>query len=417
MKLFLCLLFAASATALSLDVQNYDGFKVFSVAAVNNEQFHVLRRLEMTGEYDFWSTPRLNGFTDIMVTPDQISFVQNLLTLHGMYSTVKIANVGKLVEEEKVANLKGLGLGTRLSFTAYNRWAAIEPFLDELAALKPNLASVESIGQTSEGRTIKLLKVSTGGTGKKAIFVDGVHHAREWISGAAVTWIMNELVTNSDKYDNILNSVDFYFVPVVNIDGYEFSHTNTRMWRKTRKLNAGSTCRGVDPNRNYSFKFGGEGVSTNPCSDIFLGERAFSEPETKAVSDYIVKKREEGVDFRAYLTFHSYGQLWLCSWGYTAGVYPPDYPELLALGQRAAAALTAVSGTRYQVGQGADMLYGVGGASDDWAKSIGIKYSYTLEVRDTGSYGFILPPAQIIPTSVETWEAVKVVANQVIQDP
>lgn len=415
MKLFLCLLLAASVAALSIEVPNYDGYKVFSVAAVNSEQFHVLKRLHLGGEFDFWTSPKQNGFTDIMATPDQISFLQSLLTLHGMYSTVKVENVGKIIQEEKIANLKGLN--TRISFTAYQRWSVIDAFIDELAALKPNLASVETIGQTSEGRDIKLLKVSTGGTGKKAIFVDGVHHAREWISGAVVTWFMDQLVRNSDQYADILANIDFYFVPVLNIDGYEFSHTNTRLWRKTRKLNSGSTCRGVDPNRNYAFHWGGEGVSTNPCSDIFLGERAFSEPETKALSDYIVNARARGVDIRAYLTVHSYGQLWLCSWGYTAGVYPPDFPELLDLGNRAAAALRVPYNTRYQVGQGADMLYGVGGASDDWAKSIGIKYSYTLELRDTGSSGFVLPPAQIIPTATETWEAVKVVADQVIRDP
>jgi len=31
--------------------------------------------------------------------------------------------------------------------------------------------------------------------------------------------------------------------------------------------------------------------------------------------------------------------------------------------------------------------YGVGGASDDWAKSVGIKYTVTVEMRDGGQYG------------------------------
>jgi hypothetical protein len=60
------------------------------------------------------------------------------------------------------------------------------------------------------------------------------------------------------------------------------------------------------------------------------------------------------------------------------------------------------------------LLYGVGGASDDYAKSIGIKFSTTAELRDTGRYGFLLPPAQIHPTGEETWEAVKKTAEVVI---
>ena len=35
------------------------------------------------------------------------------------------------------------------------------------------------------------------------------------------------------------------------------------------------------------------------------------------------------------------------------------------------------------------------GGSDDWAKGgAGIKYSYTIELPDTGRYGFILPASK-----------------------
>jgi len=52
------------------------------------------------------------------------------------------------------------------------------------------------------------------------------------------------------------------------------------------------------------------------------------------------------------------------------------------------------------------------GGSDDWAKGLGgFKYSYTVEVRDTGRYGFLLPKEQIIPTAEETWAALQVMAR------
>lgn len=48
------------------------------------------------------------------------------------------------------------------------------------------------------------------------------------------------------------------------------------------------------------------------------------------------------------------------------------------------------------------------GGSDDWAKGSEIfKYVQTVEVRDTGRYGFILPPDQIKDCASETWEAIK----------
>ena len=45
------------------------------------------------------------------------------------------------------------------------------------------------------------------------------------------------------------------------------------------------------------------------------------------------------------------------------------------------------------------------GGSDDFAKGdAGIKYSYTLELRDTGRYGFLLPESEIRDTCVELRE-------------
>jgi len=36
-----------------------------------------------------------------------------------------------------------------------------------------------------------------------------------------------------------------------------------------------------------------------------------------------------------------------------------------------------------------------------------IKYSYTMELRDKGDNGFVMPPIYIIPTGKETWAAVR----------
>lgn len=85
-------------------------------------------------------------------------------------------------------------------------------------------------------------------------------------------------------------------------------------------------CR-CDPNRNFPFQFGGEGTSSSPCSDTFKGSSALSEKETKAVADFISGLQGSGVNLLAYISFHSYGQLWLLPWGYTAGAYPSDYSQ------------------------------------------------------------------------------------------
>lgn len=85
-------------------------------------------------------------------------------------------------------------------------------------------------------------------------------------------------------------------------------------------------------NRNYGYKWGGKGTSQNPCSEVYAGSGPFSEPETKAVEQFLSKS---AADFRASLSFHSYGQYVLYPWGYDR-VVPPDYKELDKVGKDAA---------------------------------------------------------------------------------
>ena len=51
------------------------------------------------------------------------------------------------------------------------------------------------------------------------------------------------------------------------------------------------------------------------------------------------------------------------------------------------------------------------GASDDWAKgAAGIKYSYTIELPDTGRYNFLLPPSRI--SGIKWKNAVEFLENE-----
>lgn len=102
----------------------------------------------------------------------------------------------------------------------------IQAYLKELASKYPNLVSLFNLGQTSEGRDILGIKISTGGSGKPAIFVDCGIHAREWVAPATGLYIINQLVENSNQNQDLINDVDWYIIPVLNPDGYEYTHTN-----------------------------------------------------------------------------------------------------------------------------------------------------------------------------------------------
>lgn len=76
----------------------------------------------------------------------------------------------------------------------------------------------------------------------------------------------------------------------------------------------------------------------------------------------------------------------------------------------------AIDKHTYKVGPSGDLLYPAAGASDDWAKSIGIKYSYTIELRDSGRYGFVLPARFILDTAKEAQAFALTIARNVAND-
>ena len=93
---------------------------------------------------------------------------------------------------------------------------------------------------------------------------------------------------------------------MINPDGYVYTWTNDRMWRKTRKPNEDSPCVGTDLNRNYDSNWGGQGASPLPCSETYRGPTVFSAEESEAQRDYL-KDYASGLEL--FLTFHSYSQV------------------------------------------------------------------------------------------------------------
>ncbi|XP_071538310.1 carboxypeptidase B-like [Panulirus ornatus] len=389
------------------DCTNLHGAQVLRVVPERAGQVHYLRGLLLQGNYDFWTEPRAVGHpVDIMVRAFQLPQLKKTLSQVGLRYTVKISNVAALLAKERTTQEAARASGSRaMDWTSYHTYQEIMDWLESLAADHPDLCKVENVGSSFEGRTMKMLTLGKGGPGKPAIFIDGGIHAREWISPATVTYMINELVTKRDTYDDILSNVNFYFMPSINPDGYDYTFTDDRLWRKTRSdTNSLLGCMGVDPNRNWGFHWMEIGASDDPCSEVYAGTEPFSEVEMRNVRDQISQRSSS---IKVYLTYHSYSQVWLYPWGWTSQP-PEDWQDLKDLAQSAAEGVLSVHGTLYDVHNSG----GAAGGSDDWAKGeANVKYSYTIELRDTGEYGFLLPPEQIIPTGEENLEGLKVVAN------
>jgi carboxypeptidase A4 len=82
----------------------------------------------------------------------------------------------------------------------------------------------------------------------------------------------------------------------------------------------------------------------------------------------------------------------------------PNAASYASLSKGAIAAIKAVHGTTFTQGPICSTIYQVSGSSVDYAaENIKATYSMTVELRDTGNNGFVLPPAQILPSGQETW--------------
>jgi len=385
-----------------LDVASFTGFRVYRVLPASEEDFQLLDSLQASPFYDFWTEIRHGRPVDIMVPPGKVGSLESDLT--GLSYSIMIPDVQKVIDLEKVASSSAghkLTADHPMTWTEYHPVEDMHAFLDYLESTYPDLVSTESIGSSGEGRDMRIAKVCAGGCGnKKAVWIDGGIHAREWISPATVTWMLNELLENPENAD-LIEGFDRYFLPSANPGGYAFSQDKNRMWRKTRSDHGSIlNCMGVDANRNWGFHWNEGGSDNDKCSDTYHGPAAFSEPENVNVRDFINANKEQIV---FYNSIHSYSQLILLPWGYTRDP-PADYNELYALAMKGSDALTATHGKVYEVGCIPCLLYIASGSSADWAHGdAGIKFTTSMELRDTGVYGFLLPPAQIIPTAEETW--------------
>jgi len=412
MKLFLAtvILLASQAVAKT----NYEGYQVLRTSELTPEASALLRELQLTtNSLDFWQEPVTGRTTDINSPPELLAGLKEMLASKGVDVSTMIEDVEKLIQETTpVKSTKSEGKRYAMNWDDYQDHDTLNEFIEALADAN-DFASIIPIGQSYEGRDMKVLAITKAGAGAPSVFLESGIHAREWVSPAVATYVVRQLVEEYADHPDYIDKINWYFLPSANPDGYSYTFTDDRLWRKTRSDSGSSSgCKGVDPNRNWGFHWGESGVSFDKCSEVYCGEEAFSEIEMQNIRDFV--QTLEPVPVLGWC-FHSYSQLWLWPYGYDYGAYPENYKEIQQLAIDASDALYEVHGTIFDPINSAD-LYPAAGAADDWYKSIGMRYVFTTELRDTGRYGFVLPKDQIIPSGEEMWAGFETVVNKVLAD-
>ncbi len=124
-----------------------------------------------------------------------------------------------------------------IAFDRFHRYAELTALLHDCVREYPQLAAIESIGKSHEGRDLWALTITQTATGpaaeKPAFWVDGNIHATEVAASAANLHFIHTLLTGYGKDDEVTRALDtraFYVCPRINPDGAEWALADRPKW-------------------------------------------------------------------------------------------------------------------------------------------------------------------------------------------
>ncbi|KAF2870525.1 hypothetical protein BDV95DRAFT_62706 [Massariosphaeria phaeospora] len=411
----LCISLVAGAAVRSPNFKSYDGYKVFRVKT-GRQLSHVHDKLS-TISFEKWNHD-VARHIDILLPPDQVAAFEAL----GLQSTCMHDNLGASMASESFTSTRWKRQNSNSSwFDSYHSYDEHIEYFEHLHQSFPNQSEWITSGTSYQGRDIYGLHLwGASGPGKPAVLYHGTVHAREWITAPVIEYITTQLINGYKVGDNttqgFLNSYDFYIFPFVNPDGFVYSQTTERLWRKNRQPGPrNATCFGRDINRNWPFGWSANtrGASTNPCSQTYKGESPSDTPENRGL-DAFVRQLRDTVGIKLFIDWHSYGQYLLSPYGFNETLYAPELGKWTATASLVSESIrdSSAARTTFTFGPSGATLYTTTGASIDHVYAVGgADFAYTIELRDTGAFGFVLPPEQILPSGREQWEGQKVLLS------
>lgn len=198
-----------------------------------------------------------------------------------------------LYENPKITKREQIELevvqGHPLTWYRYHRFGDILKYIYYVQRKYSKYVELIHIGESFEGRPIIVMRIAyepgndntetsskiskfierrkRKQSNKQAIFIEAGTHAREWTTSAVLTNMIEQLVkkisvngkdnrnmrlsvfnltsTQSDTEGESIRSVDWYLMPMLNPDGYEYSHLYDRFWRKTRSRHSNRNNYGI----------------------------------------------------------------------------------------------------------------------------------------------------------------------------
>ncbi|KAK6337853.1 hypothetical protein TWF696_001331 [Orbilia brochopaga] len=415
----LALVGVVAASPLTVKEISHKGTKVLRLAVQTKEDVALVKGLVEKLGLDTWTHGfNVNSHVDVAVPLAVQPQFYRTINSAGLRTLVMHEDLEAAIEEESKPSSKSLikrsDLETGLDpnwFQGYHPYDEHLKYLQALVDAYPQNAEIVTSGNTTEGRTITGIHIWGSQKASCAYVIHSNVHAREWISSKVTEYIAYSLLQNAGRKTSLAELCDFYIFPVVNPDGFVYSQTKNRMWRKNRL--SGRRCDGTDINRNWDFKWSSSGgASTNECAEDFKGLSAGNTVEYQGLSAFI-KNLQKTVKIKLFIDYHSYSQLILSPWGYTCNTPAPDNDEHMRIMKVWETNFSKRYGTKFTYGPSCTTIYPTTGDSTDYTYgALGIVHSYSVELRDTGRSGFILPASQIIPSGQEAFDGLEAIVNE-----
>jgi len=281
-------------------------------------------------------------------------------------------------------------------------WSKAEAYVSAVVRSLPGRSRTEELGRSVQSRPLTGLCLGelcdvVGGRKEDVaaeVFLNAMHHSRECVSMMAlVMWVdrfVKAVEINEPWAEFLMKTRRIWVLFVVNPDGYVYNEKQWRenpnqlrtfMQRKNRQQDDCGTnnLQGVDLNRNYATCFFNDdkinprtrGASLKPCDEDYQGKQPFSEPETRAIKDFVGRS-----NFTVALNFHSFGKFLLLPWSCgTREMSEEESKFYLALGA------DLVEENHYTRGHSFKMIgYAVDGDAADWMYDAHNIYAMSPEV-------------------------------------
>uniref|UniRef100_A0A182MNE1 Peptidase M14 domain-containing protein n=1 Tax=Anopheles culicifacies TaxID=139723 RepID=A0A182MNE1_9DIPT len=455
---------------------SYTNYQIWRIFVHTEDQLQRLQDYRQSPDgvkLQWWNNPSMVRPTDVLVPPGvQAESLREFLEEEGLRYEPTIRDVGQAIayENPRMTRREQMEMellhGHPLTWYRYHRYGDIVKFVHYLQRRYPQHVQLLHIGRSYEGRPVTVVRVSFAPQRPKrsrkpakkrpAVFVEAGAHGQQWIGPAVATWLLNRLLETPDMSQGnstpstesvdlkTVQSYDWYILPVLNPDGYEYSHRHDRLWSKNRSNQTQQTpsgvgqallssainwwnahkpqlvdgvqreesCYGVDLNHNWAYHWqqATDPIYRERCSDSYAGSEPFSEPESRALRDFLLTRRR---NVRLYLSLQAYGQV--LTYPETDSITTRDKerygPETFGdVHEMASVGLEAMRG------EAGEFLYNLepeagpqtyGTAAGYARHGAGIRYSYTLRLPDTGTHGLLLPPSSIVPIGRDLFELLK----------